>query len=158
MACMSRPFISLRIAVPYIGKIPAFDSVVELSRFVLSREECDLFQIITQPPGSKGTICYHHADVIVRQGATLMFRKRLHSKIYQFTFPEGDRAAFVGSANLTRGGFKYNDETVALFRDKSDNDAVEAELLRIESRGAYRFEHWKMNNKHTENLDHVDII
>ena len=146
MECMSRSFTSLRIAVPYIGKIPAFDSIVELSRFVLSRE-CNFFQIITQPPGSKSTICHHHANLIVNQGVTLMIRKRLHSKIYQFTFSEGDQAAFVGSANLTQGGFEHNDETVAFFRDKRDNGAVETELRRIEGAGAYRFEHWKINNK-----------
>lgn len=147
MECTSRYFVSLRIAVPYIGKIPAFGSIVGLSNYAFSRG-CELFQIVTLPPGSQNAIPCSHADLITSQGANLMIRNHLHSKIYQFTFREGDQASFVGSANLTRGGFETNDETVAFFRDKCDNSAVANELRRIEGLGAFPFEYWKITNKH----------
>ena len=155
MECTSRYFVSLRIVVPYIGKIPSFGSIVGLSRFAFSRG-CELFQIVTLPPGQKSTILYAHADLIISQGANLMIRNHLHSKIYQFTFREGDQAAFVGSANLTRGGFETNDETVAFFRDKCDNNAVADELRRIEGPGAFPFEYWKTTNKHR--INHANIV
>ena len=155
MECASRYFVSLRVAVPYIGKIPGFNSIVGLSKFAFSRG-CKQFQIVTLPPGSKSTILRAHADLIISQGANLMIRNHLHSKIYQFTFREGDQAAFVGSANLTRGGFETNDETVAFFRDKCDNDAVTGELRRIEGPGAFPFEYWKATAKHRTN--HADIV
>lgn len=81
--------------------------------------------------------------MITAQGAEVMIRTKLHSKVYQFTFSQGDRAAFVGSANLTTGGFERNDETVAFFRGKDDNDAVANELERLEGLGTYELGHWK---------------
>lgn len=77
-------------------------------------------------------------------GAEVLIRKNLHSKVYQFQFREGDRAAFVGSANLTMGGFDRNDETVAFLQQKDDNDAVAEELERLSGRGAYLLQHWKI--------------
>ena len=143
MDCLSRRPLSLQVAVPYIGKIPPFPSIVELSRTFLSGGH-ELFQIVTRPPNSgNGTIRLDHANLIVALGVDLMIRKKLHSKVYQFTFPEGDRAAFVGSANLTAGGFERNDETIAFFRGKADNDAVAVELDRISGYGAVEFAQWK---------------
>ena len=84
MECMSRYPISLRIVVPYIGKIPVFHSIVGLSTFVFARG-CTLFRVVTLPPASRSTILRDHADLIINQGVDLMVRNRLHSKIYQFT-------------------------------------------------------------------------
>lgn len=144
MRCISRYPVALQIAVPYIGKLPLYNSVVQLSNFLLHRG-CSPFKIITRPPNSEnGTISLKHADLIVNSGVELMIRKKLHSKIYQFTFSEGDRAAFVGSANFTMNGFERNDETVALFCGKEENDAVKTELERIAGIGAFEFSHWKI--------------
>lgn len=143
MRCLSRQPLSLQVAVPYIGKIPSFGSIVELCRFSLSRG-CENFLLITRPPSSEsGTINLDEANLIVALGVDLMIRNKLHSKVYQFTFPQGDRAAFVGSANLTSGGFEHNDETVAFFGEKLDNDAVAVELERISGYGAIDFTQWK---------------
>ena len=84
------------------------------------------------------------ADLIVAMGVDLLIRRNLHSKVYQFTFPEGDRAGFVGSANLSAGGFERNDETVAFFQTKEDNDAVARELDRMSGHGSVEFLHWKV--------------
>ena len=147
LECMSRYPVSLHLAAPYIGRIPPFGSIVALSLFSFSHG-CKMFQLITEPPNS-GTSSIHldDANLIVAQGADLMIRNKLHSKVYQFTFPEGDRAAFVGSANLTVGGFERNDETVAFFRGKADNDAVTKELNRIMGPGAFEFAHWNILKK-----------
>ena len=145
MACLSRAPTSVRVAVPYIGKVHGFRTIESLSQFLL-RRECGLFQLITLPPESAvGAIQMDQADRIARMGVEVMIRNRLHSKIYQFTFPQGDRAAFVGSANLTAGGFERNVETVAFFRQKEHNDAVARELDRIAGYGAVEYAHWKIH-------------
>lgn len=143
LECLSRHPTSLQMAVPYIGKVPPFGSIVKLSYFSFSRG-CESFRLITRPPNSgTGTICLNEAELITAQGAEVMIRTKLHSKVYQFTFSQGDRAAFVGSANLTTGGFERNDETVAFFCRKEDNDAVADELERLEGPGTYELGHWK---------------
>lgn len=144
MECLSRRPLALQVAVPYIGKIPPYGSIVELSRTFLARDS-EFFQIVTRPPDSgDGTIRWSEANLIVAMGVDLMIRRHLHSKVYQFTFPEGDRASFVGSANFTLGGFERNDETVVFFRTKEDNDAVARELDRISGHGSLEFSHWKI--------------
>ena len=146
MSCLSRQPHSLQVAVPYIGKIPSFTSIVELCRFLLSRG-CENFQLVTRPPNSEsGTINLDDANLIVALGVDLIVRSKLHSKVYQFTFPEGDRAAFVGSANLTAGGFEHNDETMAFFRREEDNNAIAMELDRISGPGAFEYAHWKISD------------
>ncbi len=144
MECLSRRPLSLRMAAPYIGKIPSFGSIVELSRFLLSGG-CERLQLITRPPNlESGTINLDEADLIVNLGVDLILRGKLHSKVYQFTFSEGDRAAFVGSANLTVGGLKRNDETIAFFSEKADTAAVAVELDRLSGPGAVEFTQWKV--------------
>ena len=97
----------------------------------------------------------------VQEGFNLMIHKNnLHSKVYQFVFPEGDRAAFVGSANLSSGGLENNAETVAFFSEKEDNctmgnkidslaaqsnDAVAVELDRLADQ-AFAYPVWKIHN------------
>lgn len=146
MSCLSRQPLSLQVAVPYIGKIPSFASIVDLCRFLLSRG-CQKFQLVTRPPNSEsGTINLNDANLIVALGVDLMVRSKLHSKVYQFTFAEGDRAAFIGSANLTSGGFERNDETMAFFRREEDNHAIAMEFDRILGPGSFDFFHWKIIN------------
>ena len=148
MGCLSSSPVSMRVAVPYVGAIPGFQSIVALSRFLLARG-CDPVQLITRPPESEGgTIRLLEANLIAQMGVEVLVRKKLHSKIYQFRFPDGKRAAFVGSANLSLGGFELNDETVAFFREKADNDAVAREFERIAGFGAQPFEHWKTIKNH----------
>lgn len=179
--CVSRRPRILRVAVPYIGKIPQLSpSIVELSRDLILRG-CEEIQLITLPPvaplsatsrqrprcgeqlcqgratshlnkearagaDQARTLLTPEADAISAfEGFNLMILPRLHSKVYQFVFPEGDRAAFVGSANLTAGGLERNVESVAFFREKADNDAVANEIERI-AHGAHMYPAWKMHN------------
>ena len=149
MGCLSRAPVTMRIAVPYVGKIPEFGSIVKLIGFLLGRE-CTTIQLITRSPGSEpGSIPLHEANLIAQMGVEVMIRNRIHSKIYQFKFREGDRAAFVGSANLSMGGFERNDETMAFFREKADNESVAMELDRIAGVGAFSLEHWKIIGNNT---------
>lgn len=145
MQCLSRYPLNLQIAVPFIGKIPDFGSISDFSRFIMSRGDCN-FQLITRPPksGKQNLISPEEAAIIAGMGVDLMIRcgNTLHSKIYQFTFREGDRAAFVGSANFSMGGFKTNHETMAYFQGKGENDEVAKEIDLI-AHGAYDFAHWR---------------
>lgn len=146
MACLSRRPVSVEMAAPFIGKIPGFGSIVSLSRFLLAKD-CELLRLITKPPQSQAggsCICKWEADQMLSMGAEVLIRTKLHSKVYQLQFREGDRAAFVGSANLTMGGFDRNDETVAFFQQRDDNDAVAKELERLSGRGTYPLPHWKI--------------
>ena len=88
---------------------------------------------------------HQSAQLIQGLGVLLLIRPKLHSKVYQFTFPQGDRNAFVGSANLSRGGFERNDETVAYFRSKDENDEVAAELSRLTGPGTMPYSQWPAN-------------
>lgn len=148
MQCLSRYPRNLQVAVPFIGKIPDFGSISDFSRFLLSRGDCN-FQLITSPPkpsksGEKNFISPEEAAIIAGMGVDLMIRygNPLHSKIYQFTFREGDRAAFVGSANFSMGGFEKNHETMAYLDEKRDNDEV-AEEIDLIAHGAYDFADWR---------------
>lgn len=143
--CLSRRPVRLRLAVPYIGRTP-FGSVVALCRSILSNG-CQALQIVTLPPGSgQGVIGLEDAELLVALGneVDLMIRPKLHSKIYHFAFEIGDGTSFVGSANLTAGGFERNDETVAMFRGARDNSRVSAEIDRIAGPGAFNFVHWRV--------------
>lgn len=147
LRCLSRRPRSLRFAVPYVGRTP-YGPVADFGRQVLA-QGCEDFQIVTRPPvGSDGVMGAHEAELLVAMGVNLVIRDRwLHSKIYQFVFGEGDRAAFVGSANFTAGGFERNDETVAFLTEAGDNDAVEAELDRLAGPGAAEFGVWKVRSR-----------
>ncbi|MCY3816782.1 MAG: phospholipase D-like domain-containing protein [Gammaproteobacteria bacterium] len=131
----------MTFAVPYIGTLPGLPSVVEFFRRAVSQGTA--ISLVTKPPGTdRGTLDHHSARLIEQLGVSLMVRPRLHSKVYQFTFPQGDRNAFVGSANLSAGGFQRNDETVAHFWAKDENDEVEAELSRLSGPGATPYSQW----------------
>lgn len=140
----------LWVAAPYVGKAPPYGSVARLADFLFHRE-CEKFVLVTLPPQPEnkppqrdgGSISSPEADLIAGKGVDLLIRPGLHSKVYQFLFPGGDRAAFVGSANFTAGGFERNDETVAFFREKADNDAVAREFERLVGFGAQEYAYWK---------------
>jgi len=145
-ACLRRFPTQVTFAVPYIGLPLGWPTAVGFFRH-LAAVGSDI-TVITRPPGNEtGTLDVHSAELIEQLGVSLFVRKRLHSKVYQFTFQEGDRRAFVGSANLSRGGFKRNDETVAYFQDRSLNDAVAAELRRLSGPGAIPY-----SLSHTRNI------
>ena len=137
----------MTFAVPYIGTLPRLPSVVEFFRRGLAQGSA--ITLVTKPPGTdRGTLDQQSARLIEQLGVSLLVRPHLHSKVYQFTFPEGDRNAFVGSANLSRGGFERNDETVAHFRTNDENDAVAAELTRLSGPGAVPYSQWLTHPTH----------
>jgi phosphatidylserine/phosphatidylglycerophosphate/cardiolipin synthase-like enzyme len=122
---------------------------VNFSRIFL-REEGVSFQLITSPPieaQGREYISILEAEVLVNLGVELVIRKKpyLHSKVYQFTFPQQDQISFVGSANFTKGGLDRNDETVAMFRDPEVNIKVGGELDRLSSYGSDLYLKWKYN-------------
>ena len=140
--CVSRFPSRMTFAVPYIGTLPGWTSIVDFFRLALSRQTA--VSLVTKPPGTDGgTLNHQSAQIIEQLGVSLLVRPHLHSKVYQFTFPEGDRNAFVGSANLSMGGFQRNDETVAHFLEKKENDAVAAELSRLSGPGATPYSQWR---------------
>ena len=145
--CLSRCPVDLKIAVPYIGRIPDWRTVSAFSQFLL-RRKCR-FLLVTRPPShERTTLTLEEATMLANQeGVDLLFRIKptLHSKVYQFTFAEGDRASFIGSANFTQGGFSDNDETVAFFQDKRDNDKVAREIHRLVE-NSINFQHWQVQN------------
>ena len=144
-SCLSRFPTHVTFAVPYIGHPLEWSTTVGFFRHLatLGTE----VTVITRSPGSEtGTLDVESAKLIEQLGVSLFVRKCLHSKVYQFTFPEGDRRAFVGSANLSRAGFERNDETVAYFQDKTLNDAVAKELSRLSGLGAIEYSLWRPRN------------
>jgi len=135
----------LIIVSPFISTIPGFKKITHFARFVRSRDDATLL-IVTRPPTSgRETITFEEATVLESLGVDLRIRTRplLHSKVYRFQFSEGDYSAFVGSANLTIGGFERNDESVALFRDPGHRKTVDKEVDRLTSYGAFPFNSWK---------------
>ena len=146
--CISRHPIKLHIVSPFIGRIPAFGTIVNFARIYLQESDKELL-LITRPPGrSEDLLSNEEAEALCNLGVDLRIRSSppLHSKIYQFEFPEGDRTAFVGSANFTLGGFKRNDETIAIFRDSLLNDKVKSEISRLANFGTVPFHHWKLSS------------
>lgn len=130
--------IQVDMVVPYIGKSPWGD--IEQFALMLLRKDC-IFNLTTSPPSEheKSRLSPDTAEKLVHAGVNLNIRSgsTLHSKIYQFTFRASSeerfiaRVAFVGSANFSKGGFKNNDETVAFFQGKADNDRVATEIARL---------------------------
>ena len=139
--CVSRLPARMAFAVPYIGTLPGWPSTVEFFRRAVAQGTT--VSLVTKPPDTdRGTLDRSSAQLIEQLGVALLVRPKLHSKVYQFTFSQGDRNAFVGSANLSVGGFQRNDETVALFLAKDENDAVAAELSRLSGPGATPYSQW----------------
>lgn len=146
---LGRSPIQVRWVSPYIGKVPGFGGVVALARAVLRYEEAHL-QIITQPPGTgSDRVTVLEADLLVKLNVDLLVRPRpyLHSKVYHFGFREGDAVSFIGSANLTKGGFERNDETVAMVTGRENNERVTRELNRLAGKGTLSYFAWKARSR-----------
>ena len=138
----------VRIAVPFVGKIPGFGNLPNLARIILKEENVSM-ELITRPPDTDtATITEAMAEAVLALGVELVVRHTppLHSKVYQFTFPNGSRAAYVGSGNLTDGGFNKNDETMALLLSANENHKVKLELDRLSGHGAVPYRLWKAKN------------
>ena len=145
MQCIGRRPTATRVVSPFIGKLPAFQNILEFARDLL-RSETSTFQVVTQPPGTGSNRLTHaQAEAIVRLGVDLLVRSSptLHSKIYHFRFADGGQTAFVGSANFTLGGFNRNDETMAMMMHAVHNHAVSVELDRLSGRGSTPYSLWK---------------
>ncbi|MGI9250141.1 MAG: restriction endonuclease PLD domain-containing protein [Pseudohongiellaceae bacterium] len=137
----------LTIVSPYISAFGRWKSIIEFSRFFMARHARP-YTLITRPPGPAG-LTLDQAIKLCNMGIDLRIRTRppLHSKIYLFKYDDGDYTAFIGSANLTLGGFKRNDETVARFRFVSRKSEILTEVQRLSELGATPFENWKMKNR-----------
>ena len=142
--CLARNPIELWMAAPYITGIPYGRTIPLFARFCQTRE-CGLNIITGKPGNGNGILSVQEANLIIRRGVNLLIRTQpfLHAKIYQFYFQTGDRAAFVGSANFTMGGFKKNDEIVAFFSQKSDNDGIARQFKRL-SDTSMEYHQWKI--------------
>lgn len=141
LRCVGRKPVQMTFAVPYIGRLPWARSIVDFFRHGITVGST--IRLVTSPPdGRGGSLDPTVATIISDLGVDLLVRGNLHAKVYQFTFREGDRSAFVGSANLSNGGFERNDETVAYFSAKEDNDAVERELERLSGNGSFSLLEW----------------
>ena len=151
LGCISRRPLHLRICSAFVGELPGFGTLVNFARSLLIDEDVS-FSLVTRPPSATDNGCISEFEAIglLALGVNLYYRKHptLHSKVYQFDFREGDRASFVGSANFTKGGLDLNDETVAAFRSKAENDLVKQELDRLFSYGAYPHHQWVALDKH----------
>lgn len=142
----------IRIAVPFVGDVPGYGTLADFVRVVL-RDERASMELITRPPETgESTIKAAMAAAVVALGVELVFRPSppLHAKVYQVTFPNGSRAAYVGSANLTAGGLKRNDEAMALLLSEEENKKVEVELDRLAGRGAVPYGHWRVKEAYAE--------
>lgn len=139
---------NLTIVSPFITGFKPWNSILEFARFFIQRQSRP-FTLITRPPVSADSVLSPSEAIgLAAMGIDLKIRNQptLHSKIYLFEFDEGDYTAFIGSANLTRGGFERNDETVAKFRSANEKSEILAEIKRLNGLGAFPFEHWRSMN------------
>ncbi|MDD9817102.1 MAG: phospholipase D family protein [Gammaproteobacteria bacterium] len=147
--CIGHQPSRLDIVVPYVGKTP-WGSVAQFFGRLLNKG-CEIY-LVTQPPSDKDNKVLNPSEArrIESMGVFLKIRTSpfLHSKVYQFSYPKGGRMSFVGSANLSMGGFERNDETVAFFQAKADNEKVAAEILRASIVGIpyYIYSHREAKN------------
>ncbi len=119
--------------------------VLEFCEFVLGRGTSQI-TIVTRPPESQGaTLRRVEAEQIEVAGVDLRIRKSpdLHSKIYFFAYDDAVFAAFIGSANFTKGGFEDNDETMTMIQNLEDRPEVQRELNRLTMFGSYPYSSWK---------------
>ena len=142
--CIGRHPSQVKIVVPYIGKTP-WGGIIDFAKFMI-KIQSEVF-LTTLPPNNSrmNQLSQEEAKELSRMGINLIIRTSppLHSKIYQFIFRTGDRAAFVGSANFSINGFNKNDETVAFFQAKADNDKIANEIDRLSAGGATFFNSWR---------------
>lgn len=135
------------MVAPYITGIPGWNPVPKLAEFLI-RHECAMEIITGKPDAGNGSLSKIHADLMVGYGVEILIHTQpfLHAKMYQFTFPEGDRAAFVGSANFSNNGFEGNHEIVAFFTQKGDNDRVARQFEVLMAIGT-NYHSWKLKKE-----------
>ena len=134
----------LTLISPFVTDFGPWTSILHFANFFINRQERP-FTLITRPPSnSNGRLNRNDAARLASLGIDLKFRSKppLHSKVYLFEYDDGDYTAFVGSANLTRGGFERNDESVAKIRTSSERSTIVTEIARLNGRGAFPFEYW----------------
>lgn len=147
--CIARGPKSLVIVSPFVTNIPPWRSTAEFCAFLFKRGVTGLI-IVTRPPdGSNGCLTKVDADQLESSGVDLRIRTDpdLHSKVYYFQYDEQTYAAFIGSANFTKGGFVDNDETMAMIQNLDDHSEVQREVTRLTAFGAYPYSHWKTRRK-----------
>ena len=140
---------SLTIVSPFVTTIKPWKSILQFSHFFMARHSRPL-TLITRPPSTgNGTLSDNEARALCNLGVNLKIRNQppLHSKIYLFEYDIGDYAAFIGSANFTKGGFEINDETVVCLRFASKKADVLDEIRRFDGRGCFPFSIWQSRKK-----------
>lgn len=136
---------SLVLISPFVTAMPPWGSVAEFFSFALSRGISDI-TLVTRPPSKKdgAVLTRDEAANVARLGVDLRFRKdTLHAKLFVLIF-EGNRyAAFVGSSNLSRGGFRDNEELVVLLENQEDRPEVQREMAQLCGQGAFPYNYWQ---------------
>lgn len=145
---------SLTIVSPFLTPIKGWDSVLQFSKFFLSRG-AEKLEIVTCPPldddhgmERPNFITRTEADLMEAEGVSLKIRETsLHAKLYYFEFKEPRRyAAFVGSSNFTAGGFERNDETMVKIDRLDDHAEIRREVERLSGLGSFPYYIWKTRN------------
>lgn len=143
--CLARGPQELKIVSPFITAFPPYKRTSDFCVDAIKRGVSKIL-IVTRPPESDvATLTKIEADLLVNNGVDLRIRTSptLHSKIYVFLYEANRFAAFVGSANFTKGGFVDNDETVTFIQKLDDRLPVFREIERLEKQGAFPYSHWK---------------
>lgn len=142
---------ALTIVSPFLTPVKGWASVLQFSKFVLSRGTSKL-EIVTCPPLNDNhgmawpnCITLSEAELIEAEGVSLKIREtNLHAKLYYFEFEEPARyAAFIGSSNFTAGGFERNDETMVRIEHPDDREEVRREVARLSTQGSFPYQIWK---------------
>ncbi|AYZ66753.1 NgoFVII family restriction endonuclease [Burkholderia multivorans] len=142
---------ALTIVSPFLTPVKGWESLLQFSKFVLSRGTSKL-EIVTCPPlndnhGMERPNCItrKEAELIEAEGVSLKIREtNLHAKLYYFEFEEPARyAAFIGSSNFTSGGFERNDETMVRIEHPDDHSEVLREIARLSTNGSFPYQIWK---------------
>lgn len=148
---------ALTIVSPFLTPVKGWNSVLEFTKFVISRGT-EKLEIITCPPlfdnhgqDRPNIITHTEAELIAAEGVSLKIRENnLHSKLFYFEFEDPKRyAAFIGSSNFTQGGFERNDETMVRIEHPDDHDEVLKEVNRLSTFGSFPYHIWK-TKKFTE--------
>lgn len=141
----------LTIVSPYLTPVRGWQSLLQFSKFVLSRGT-DRLEIVTCPPLSDdhgqtnpNIITRSEADLLEAEGVSLKIRdNNLHAKLFYFEFDDPKRyAAFIGSSNFTLGGFDRNDEVMVQIQHPDDQSEVLKQVSRLSGYGSFPYHIWK---------------
>jgi phosphatidylserine/phosphatidylglycerophosphate/cardiolipin synthase-like enzyme len=136
---------------PYLTPIRGWDSVLQFTRFVMSRGT-EKLEIVTCPPlannhtlDAPNLITHGEAELIEAAGVSLKIRDtKLHAKLFYFEFEDPRRyAAFIGSSNFTAGGFERNDEIMVRIEHPDDRIEVRRQVDRLSMYGSFPYNVWK---------------